>query len=76
MTDETRRRHDEDDTLLEQIPPTADKTPGDAATRAAGPGWREDPESQGPFVVDEEGMVVDTGSPQDYGEPNDDVVRS
>lgn len=73
MTDD--RRHDEDDTLLEQLPPTADETPHDAASRAAAPGWRQDPTSEGPFVVDEDGMVVDTGSPQDYGEPNDDVVR-
>ena len=58
--------------LLDDIPPAHDLTPGDAATRVEGPGLREDPED-GPFVVDSDGAVVDAGSPQDYGEPNDDL---
>lgn len=58
--------------FLDDIPPAHDLTPGDAATRAEGPGLREDPED-GPFVVDSDGAVVDAGSPQDYGEPNDDL---
>ena len=54
------------------MPPARDLTPADAATRAEGPGLREDPDG-GPWVVDSDGAVVDTGSSQDYGEPNDDL---
>jgi hypothetical protein len=54
--------------LAEDVPPSGDLTPADAASRAEGPGVRQDPEG-GPFVVDERGAVVDTGSPQDYGDP-------
>jgi hypothetical protein len=60
--------------LSEDVPPSGDLTPADEATRADAPGLRRDPDS-GPLVVDEEGAVVDTGSPQDYGEPNEEVER-
>jgi hypothetical protein len=60
--------------LSEDVPPSGDLTPADEATRAEAPGIRPDPES-GPLVVDEAGAVVDTGSPQDYGDPNEDVER-
>ncbi len=58
--------------FADDVPPSGDLTPADAATRAEAPGLRQDPE-EGPFVVDSEGAVVDTGSPQDYGEPNEDL---
>lgn len=38
--------------LLDDVPPARDLTPADAATRAEGPGLREDPDD-GPWVVDE-----------------------
>jgi len=60
--------------LADDVPPSGDLTPADEATRAEAPGIRRDPEG-GPFAVDEEGAMVDTGSPQDYGEPNDEVER-
>lgn len=59
--------------LLDDVPPAHDLTPGDEATRAEGPGIRQDPED-GPFVVDSHGAVVDAGSPQDYGEPNEELM--
>ena len=58
--------------FAEDVPPSGDLTPADEASRAEGPGVRPDPEG-GPFVVDAEGAVVDTGSPQDYGDPNAEV---
>ena len=60
--------------FAEDVPPSGDLTPADEATRAEAPGLRSDPD-EGPFVVDEEGAIVDTGSPQDYGDPNDEVER-
>ncbi len=60
--------------LAEDMPPRGDLTPADEATRAEAPGLRQDPDD-GPLVVDEAGAVVDTGSPQDYGQPNDEVER-
>jgi hypothetical protein len=50
-----------------------DGTSGDEATRAAAPGIRQDPDVD-PFDR-EPTLEVDTGSPQDAGEPNEDVVR-
>jgi hypothetical protein len=58
--------------LADDVPPAVDLTPGNEATRAHAPGLREDP-PEGPLVVDADGAVVDTGSPQDYGEPNADT---
>jgi len=71
---EATRSFDDAPGMLDDIPPTGDLTPGQAASRAEGPGIRQDP-PDGPLVVDEAGAVVDTGSPQDYGEPNDDLER-
>jgi hypothetical protein len=79
MTDDPRQTDPaaRDESLaVEESPLATDATSGDQALRAAAPGWRQDPDSQGPFVVDDEGTVVDTGSPQDYGEPNDEVSGS
>ena len=65
--------------LLDDVPPSGDITPGDAATRAEGPGLRQDPAE--PRMVpaspgEADDVEVDTGSPQDYGAPNDDVTRT
>jgi hypothetical protein len=73
MTDDRARTDGDLPGLMDDIPPSGDLTPLDEASRAAeGGGIRQDPEG-GPFVVDQDGAVVDTGSPQDYGEPNDEV---
>jgi hypothetical protein len=65
--------------LLDDMPPSTDITQGDAATRAEGPGLRQDP-PEPTFVPaapasGADDVEVDTGSPQDYGDPNDDVAH-
>jgi hypothetical protein len=68
MTDDIRV--DANESYAEQLPPTGDPTPRDEASRAAeAPGIRQDPDG-GPYAVNQDGAVVDTGSPQDYGDPN------
>jgi hypothetical protein len=61
--------------MLDDVPPSGDITPADAATRAEGPGLRQDPDEPRMVPASEDDIEVDAGSPQDYGDPNDDVVR-
>ena len=83
MTDRGHTPHDLPG-HADDMPPSGDLTPNEEATRAAAPGIRD----TGPTALDEtlerldaqqEGdeaeVEVDTGSPQDYGDPEANVVE-
>jgi hypothetical protein len=51
-----------------------DNDPRPEAETATGTQQPTAPDDRRPFEVNDDDAVVDAGSPQDYGDPNDDLV--